>query len=128
MWMRFMPLVREAKKLIADGALGDVQMLTAAFAVPVAAGREMDGALLDRGVYCLSLGFDLLGKPSGIRSTATMTASGVDAQSAYMLSYDSGAKAMMWTSLESYGTNEAMIFGTKGKIRLHEPFYRPHRL
>jgi hypothetical protein len=35
---------------------------------------------------------------------------------------------MLWASLDTYGSNEAVISGTKAQLRLHEPFYRPHQL
>src|SRR5205085_1444232 len=67
MWMRFIPLVQQAKQLLSE--IGDVQMLTADFALPSA--NDMDGAVLDRGVYCLNLAQYLLGPPTRAPKTGS---------------------------------------------------------
>ena len=134
MWMRFIPLVGRARRMIEEGAIGRVQALAADFAVATpmnAAEARPDlaqGALLNRGVYCLSLASYLLGPPEDVASTATLTASGLDTRSAYLLRFGTGATAMLWASQDTWGSNEATIMGTRGQLRLHEPFYRPHRL
>ena len=117
--------------MIEEGAIGRVQALAADFAVATAmsaADEGVDlaqGALLNRGVYCLSLASYLLGPPEDVASTATLTASGLDTRSAYLLRFGSGATAMLWASQDTWGSNEATIMGTRGQLRLHEPFYRP---
>jgi predicted dehydrogenase len=137
MWMRFLPLVRRAKQVVAEGAIGEAQTLIADFTSPVdlegEANRFVDpalggGALLDRGVYCLSLAFLLLGRPSQIMSAAELTAGGVDLHSEVLLRYPSGTTALLSSSLVSQGNNEAVIMGTTGTLRLGAPFYRPERL
>src|SRR5438445_207733 len=80
-----------------DGALGAIHHLTDAFALPSAA--DIDGALLDRGVYCLNLAHHLLGPPAHLNATAIQTAANIDTQSTYQLSYSNGATAMLWSSL-----------------------------
>lgn len=136
MWMRFMPLVQQARDLIRAGDIGPVRLLQADFGYPV----EQDptsrffnpdlggGALLDRGVYPLSLAFFLLGQPSDHQGFAHIGATGVDDQSALMLKYDNGAIALLASTLETYSSNTATIIGTAGKIVLHAPFYKPHRI
>jgi predicted dehydrogenase len=136
MWMRFMPLVRRVKQLVADGIVGRVVGLTADFAWPVADepgsrffdSRQGGGALLERGIYCLSLAQFLLGRPVTVCGSAVMTGGGVDATSAYVLTYGSGATAVLWSSLCAHGTNEAVVLGTQANLRLHAPFFGPHRL
>jgi predicted dehydrogenase len=136
MWMRFMPLVQKAKALIDAGEIGPVRMLTADFALPAraeAGSRWLDprhggGALLDRGVYGVALACYLLGEPAAVQATSTMAETGADVQSAAMLRFAEGATALVWSSFQTRGSNEAVIMGQKGQLRLHEPFYRPHRL
>ena len=63
MWTRFLPLIREAKRRISEGALGDIHTLIGSFGAAEATGPENNlfsaalggGALLDRGVYPISL-------------------------------------------------------------------------
>jgi predicted dehydrogenase len=136
MWMRFHPLVQRCKSLVVEGAIGTPRMLLADFAVPVAQDpisrlfdpKQAGGTLLDRGVYCVSLAHHLLGVPQSISALVSMTASGVDGQSSYILTFAGGAVAILWSSIVTAGSNEAVIIGTNGQIRLHEPFFRPSRL
>jgi predicted dehydrogenase len=86
------------------------------------------GALLDRGVYPLSLAYFLLGSPAEVVGQATVGATGVDEQQTSLLSYPSGALAVLAASLRSRLRNEAVVIGTEGRIRIHEPFYAPRRI
>lgn len=134
--MRFNPLIQETKKRIEEGELGEIRSLGADFGYPARYDPQSrlfnlqygGGALLDRGVYTLSLANYLLGQPEKIHSHAAIGESGVDTQSAYLLSYASGAVAELSATLETLGTNEAVLSGTRGQLRIHDPFYRPDRL
>jgi predicted dehydrogenase len=136
MWMRFLPLVQRVRQMVQSGAIGEVCTLTAEFGYPAAFdpssrlfNRELGGgALLDRGVYPLSLAYFLLGEPQSVVSQAAIATTGVDAQSSYLLKYASGQLAMLSASLLTHASNEAVIVGTRGQIRIHAPFYRPHQL
>jgi predicted dehydrogenase len=86
------------------------------------------GSLLDRGIYTLSLAYHLIGRPNHFNSYAAIGSSGVDDQSAYLLGYENGAIANLASTLKTYGTNEVVIMGTRGQIKIHAPFYRPHRV
>lgn len=135
MWMRFFPLIQETKSRIESGEIGDIQSIKADFGYPAyfdpnnrLFSHDMGGgSLLDRGIYTLSLAYYLLGKPASIKTVATIGQTGVDEQSAYLLHYENGTIAELSSSLTSYGSNEAVIIGNKGKIWIREPFYRPHR-
>jgi predicted dehydrogenase len=135
MWMRFIPLVQRVQTLINSGIIGEVRMLMADFGYPADINRDNrfnpdlgGGALLDRGIYPLSLAFQLLGPPSDIVSQASMGNTGVDEQSAVLLHYPQGQLAILSATLRTHTPNEAMITGTQGLIRIHAPFYRPHKL
>jgi predicted dehydrogenase len=136
MWTRFIPAVIEAKRAIDAGAIGPIRLMQGNFAYPSAPSpkanilnRELGGgALLDRGVYLVSLAQHLLGASVSVRASACFGPTGVDEQSAYQLVYESGALADFAASLRTRGTNEAVISGDHGVMRLCEPFYRSHRL
>ena len=136
MWMRFIPLMRRVQQLIADGAIGEVRMVHASlgFQVPFDPGHRAynlalgGGALLDLGVYGLSLAFQLLGAPQVITSHATIGITGVDEQAAVILGYPHGQIATITTSLNTYCANDAIIMGTTGSIHIHPPIYRPDKL
>ncbi len=136
MWMRFMPLIQQVKSMIDSGAIGDICLLSADFSVPTEfdpTSRYYDpvlggGVLLDRGIYALSLAFYLLGAPEAIVSQAAIGKTGVDEQVAMTLKYAQGQLALLSASFRTYSPNEAIVMGTKGRIRIHEPFYRPHKI
>ncbi|MGD0797001.1 MAG: Gfo/Idh/MocA family oxidoreductase [Acidobacteriaceae bacterium] len=136
MWTRFIPAVVEAKRWIDSGAIGAVRLVQGNFAYPAAASPESrlfdrecgGGALLDRGVYLISLTQQILGAPETIRGSAWMGVTGVDEQSVYQLGYANGALADLAASLHVRGTNEVVIYGENGRLRLCDPFYRAHRL
>jgi predicted dehydrogenase len=136
MWMRFHPLILKVRAMLQAGEIGTVRMLTADFGYPTpydARGRFFDlgsggGALLDRGVYPISLAYFLLGPPAEITGRASIGPTGVDEQDAMVFTYSTGALAMLAASLRSRLRNEAVIIGTRGQIRIHEPFYSPHRV
>jgi predicted dehydrogenase len=135
MWMRFFPAVQHAKQLIDQGAIGDPRMLFADFGIandPVADARFFDpatggGALLDRGVYPLSLASMLFGAPTGVVSAAGMTG-GVDEHSALIVEFAAGRLAVVASSLTTYSRNEAVVCGTAGTLTIPAPFYAPNRV
>jgi predicted dehydrogenase len=136
MWTRFIPAVSEAKRCIDAGAIGSVRMMQGNFAYPVSAAlkdRVFDpehggGAMLDRGVYLISLAQHLLGAPQSARGAKSVGTTGVDEQSTYQLTYAGGALADFTASLRARGSNEVIISGDRGMLRLCDPFYCAHRL
>lgn len=135
MWMRFMPLVQKVKDLIDQGEIGKIRFLTADFGYPVPFDPQSrffsqpgGGALGDRGIYLLSLAFYLLGEPTSVTSQALFGETGVDEQSSFILNYAQGQQALLFSTLKTYTTNEAMIIGDRGKIKLADPFYRPYQI
>jgi predicted dehydrogenase len=136
MWTRFIPAVVETKRYIDSGAIGAIRLVQGNFAYPAAASagsrlfrlEDGGGALLDRGVYLISLTQQLLGAPQAARGSACLGGSGVDEQSAYQLEYRGGTLADLAASLLVRGTNELVIYGERGSVRLCDPFYRAHRI
>jgi predicted dehydrogenase len=136
MWTRFIPAVVQLKTLVDRGHLGSIRMLQGNFAYAVAPESvprlfqrsTAGGALLDRGVYLLSLAQHLLGSPEHVQGVARFGPGGADENSAYQLTYQSGAVASFSASLRVRGSNEFSVFTDRARLRLHDPFYRAHRL
>jgi predicted dehydrogenase len=82
------------------------------------------GALLDLGVYPITLAHLVLGVPESVTATAVMDTTGVDAQTAITLRYPN-AIAQLSCSLRGGPGNEATIAGTEGRIELRDYAYRP---
>jgi len=136
MWMRFHPLILKARSMVQSGELGEIRLLSAEMGYRThfdARNRYFSlelggGSLMDRGVYPLSLALDLLGPPSEVTGRALMESTGVDATSHLVLNYSKGAMALLTSSLTCHLRNEAVIVGSLGEIRLHDPFFAPCRL
>ncbi|MFI7603778.1 Gfo/Idh/MocA family protein [Micromonospora sp. NPDC049366] len=136
MWMRTNPLILRMVELIADGAIGTVTSVQADFGVagPFPPEHRMrarvlgGGALLDLGVYPLSLAHLILGVPQHIRSWATLTPEGVDENTGFVLGYDSGAVATLSCGMVGATPLVASVTGTTGRIELPTPFFRPPSL
>jgi predicted dehydrogenase len=133
MWMHFLPAMRKAIEMIQSGVIGEPQMLTADFGVPTRFdphnrffdAKQGGGAMLDRGVYPIALAWRLFGKPDKVEALCALGATGVDTTSAVIMRYASGPIAMLGGTLTGYGSNEAVIVGTEGRITIHEPLCRP---
>jgi len=136
MWMRFQPLIIRVRSLVQSGKIGHLRLLQAdlGYRTPFDPnGRFFNpalggGALLDRGVYPLSLAFFLLGQSEAANSGASVGPTGVDEQMAALLTYSAGGLAVLTASLRSRQRNEALIIGTQGQVRIHEPFFAPRRV
>jgi predicted dehydrogenase len=91
MWTRFFPLMEEVRRLVSEGAIGEVRMLNVDFGFRAdldPASRLFDqrlggGALLDVGVYCVSFASMVLGRPSGFVGLAHLGETGVDEQASH---------------------------------------------
>ncbi len=133
MWTRYLPLMAEVRRLIAVGAIGEVRMVAADFGyrAPFNAERRTfnpelgGGALLDVGVYPISLASMLLGAPERIASMAELGETGVDEQSAMVLGYPGGQLAVLYTAVRTTTPQDATIMGTDGFIRIHSQWWVP---
>lgn len=133
MWMRFLPTMVRVREILAAGMLGDLVYLTAEHGQWFAddpgfrlfAPSLGGGALLDLGVYPISLAHMVLGTPSRITAVSDPAFTGVDRTTSAILQYDSGAHAVLTTSLAGASNNPAAIYGTQARLELDGWFYTP---
>jgi len=131
MWTRYLPTLVKTRALIADGVIGDVRMVQVDFGFRAGVnpeGRLFDpalggGALLDVGIYPLSLAHMILGTPARLTSLAHLGDTGVDEQTAFILGYDQGQMAVLSTAIRTNTPHEAFIIGTSGWIKIHGPWW-----
>jgi predicted dehydrogenase len=131
MWMWTMPLMRRVVELVRDGAIGEVGFVSADFSFQSASepshrlrNPELGGgALLDLGVYPISLAQLVLGNPSSVQATARLTPDGVDETTGVLLGYPSGAGATATCSIATVGPTTATISGSSGLISLPSGFH-----
>jgi predicted dehydrogenase len=133
MWSRFLPHYPAARWLIENGELGDVNGIHAdhaQFLNLAPEGRLMNpslagGALLDLGIYPMSLIHYLLGAPVDVHAEGVLTATGVDLREAITLHFAGGRYAQSYVDMGAKGTNAVTITGTKGRIDIPGWFYQP---
>jgi predicted dehydrogenase len=133
MWTRFFPLMEEVRRLTSEGAIGEVRMLNVDFGFRAGldpASRLFDpklggGALLDVGVYCVSLASMILGQPSGSVGLSHLGKTGVDEQASIVLEHEGGRLANLSIGIRTTTPQEATIMGTEGYVRIHAPWWRP---
>jgi predicted dehydrogenase len=133
MWTRFFPLMEEVRRLTSEGAIGEVRMLNVDFGFRAGldpASRLFDpklggGALLDVGVYCVSLASMILGQPSGSVGLSHLGKTGVDEQASIVLVHEGGRLANLSIGIRTTTPQEATIMGTEGYVRIHAPWWRP---
>ncbi|MFK2873041.1 Gfo/Idh/MocA family protein [Dyella lipolytica] len=131
MWTRFLPVVAEAKRVIASGEIGRVQQCHGDFgfaANDASAHRLYDrdlggGALLDVGIYPLSLAAYFLGAIDSVTAVAQLGDTGVDMQTAFTLQHRGGAVSSCACAINAQTPTELTIAGDLGYLRLESPFY-----
>ena len=133
MWTRYLPAMVQVRKWISDGEIGDVRLIRAhfSFMAPFDPKSRLfapelgGGALLDAGIYPISFAHMILGTPHTISSTISPGKTGTDDCSSYMFGYDGGKTALLSSGVQLAIPVEADVFGTKGYIKVHEPWLRP---
>lgn len=136
MWSRFLPVAQEARRLIAGGEIGQLQQVQAdiGFVANVAPEHRLlnpalgGGALLDVGIYPLSMAAFFLGPVSASQALANIGATGVDEQVAFVLRHANGTTSSCAGSLRALTPTEMVISGSLGRIRLPARFYKADHL
>ena len=129
MWMRFNPTIGLVLDEVADGAVGDVLSVQAGFGIPFPTTANIwrpelgGGALLDMGVYPLTLAHLVLGAPDTLEATGEMRTDGLDVTASVLLGYGDGSFAHALTSLAGPVNPVASIGGTDGIISVEAPFF-----
>ncbi len=132
MWTRFLPLFAKLRELLAQGALGELRLLQVDFGFRAGfnpAARLFNpqlagGALLDVGVYNVSLASLLWGRPACIHADAYLGETGVDEQSAVILSHAKGQLATLLSAIRTTTPQEALLIGTDGCLKIHAPWWK----
>jgi predicted dehydrogenase len=135
MWTRFLPMMVKIREMLEQGSIGEVQMLIADFGERVQfdpKSRLFDphlggGALLDLGVYPISLASMIFGPPARVTSLAQLGETQVDEQEGMVFHYDGGQMAVLYASVRVRTPQEAIIVGTNGRIRVHAPWWAPNQ-
>jgi len=130
-WTAFLPRFDVVRQVLEAGWLGDVRTVVADHGEhfdpphrildPALAG----GSLLDLGTYLTTLSTWVLGPATAVFASGEMNGTGVNAQTAAVLSHARGARSSLHTTLEARTPTTATIAGTEGTLFLPGPWMMP---
>lgn len=131
MWTRFMPALAEVRRIVASGEIGTVNQVTADFGFKAdfdPAHRLFDrelggGALLDLGIYPLSIAAALLGPVASVTAQADLGPTGVDINTGFILRHAGGGISSCACSLTTRTPVELTVSGDRGYIRMNTRFH-----
>lgn len=136
MWTRFIPATIRALELLQSGVIGDILMLHCDFGYHapfdpkhIAYDPEMGGgALLDVGIYPLTLAYLVFGLPDSVSSQAVLGRTGTDDRNGMVLQYAGGRLAALSSAVSLDTPCEALFMGSKGRLKIHFPFWASQKL
>jgi predicted dehydrogenase len=132
MWTRFLPALAEVRAIIASGEIGAVRQVNADLGFKAEVGPEHrlfnpalgGGALLDVGVYPLSIALALLGPVDSVVAQADLGPTGVDEQTGLLLRHSGGGMSVCSCSLRARLPSELTVSGERGHVRMQAMFHR----
>ena len=136
MWNRYMPSFEKIRSLLDAGTIGELRRMHGSLAFDRSAdprGRLFElelggGALLDLGIYPLAMISHFFGIPDKVHGYAEIGETGADYQSEAVMQYADGRLASFYCALNNNTGGGAWIEGSKGKIHIHSPLYKPEKV
>ncbi len=133
LWTRFQPAMVQLRKLLNDGAIGEIYHVSAELC------KKFDydpqhrlfnlhlagGALLDLGIYPISFTSMILGLPEKVHGFCFKADTGVDAHDVISFSYKNNKSAQLICSSLVDGLRLGYILGSEGQLLIKGPMYRP---
>lgn len=127
LWTYYLPAILQTMNWIREGKIGDVKQLQVCFGYTGNMDKKMrlanpdlaGGALLDIGIYGIAMAELVFDEElENIQSMAHFSDTGIDDYNSIQLKYKSGGMAQISSSFVSELKNEAVIYGTKGRIEI----------
>lgn len=132
LWSRFMPCFAQVKRWIEDGKIGTVQYITSQIGFPFGGNPEhrllnpdlAGGAILDLGVYSVSLSQFLLGEyPDSVSAIGRINQSNVDDTTCVNMGFPSGVFSQFTCTISGHCSNEMSVHGGSGSIIIPAYFW-----
>jgi predicted dehydrogenase len=130
LWSLFLPKFDVVRQLLDDGVLGGISAVQADHGDWFAPDHRIQrhdlagGPLLDLGTYPLALTGWVLGDPTEVVARGRPAPSGVNGQVGALMSYPSGAQALVHTTILTRTPTSAVIAGTEATLTIPAA-YRP---
>lgn len=131
MWTRMLPALAEVRRIINAGEIGTVYQVHADFGFaatqdPAHRVNRLElggGALLDLGIYPLSISYALLGPVASVQAQAFLGDGGIDLTTGFSMKHDSGALSVCSCSLRARTPCELTVSGSLGQVRMDAMFH-----
>jgi len=131
MWSRYLPGLAEVRRIVESGEIGKAVQVIADLGFAAQVGPEHrlfnpalgGGALLDIGIYPLSIAVALLGPVESVVAQADIGATGVDEQTSFVLKHRGGGLSSCSCSLRAHLPSELTIAGDLGRVRMNTKFH-----
>jgi predicted dehydrogenase len=135
LWSRFLPVYHKVEDLLRQGVAGLPLAYETSLGhlIPFVKGSRFydkaqgGGVLLDLGVYPLSLALMLFGDIVDTQLSLTHAASGVEDEALLTVTHANKVSGDIKVSFKRQLRNDWMIYGTRGRIEIEAPIYRPCR-
>jgi len=127
MWTYYLPAIQKCVEWIQDSIIGEIKQIQVSFGfigdlnskLRLSDPNLAGGALLDIGIYGVALSQLIFNKPiKCIQSLAHYSDTGIDDFNSIQIQYENGGISQISSSFLSNLKNEAIIYGTKGKIEI----------
>jgi predicted dehydrogenase len=135
MWMKFNPAYRRLHQEIAEGLIGEPRSMRAAFSMPLPndGGSRWDmtrsgGALLDQGIYPVTLAYSVFGMPATIHAVGVTQPDGLDLAEHITFEFSDGRFAQCASGMTEFSDLSAAVSGRRGWIGLSSPFWATDEL
>lgn len=133
MWTRYLPQYDIIRQVIADGTLGEIDMVNVSMCqanleIPRLWKKGHGDPFFDMGIYPVSFVQSFLGDPSSITAQGILHPNGIEEEVSVQLNYESGARAYILVSARASIAAIGQVAGTKAKLTLGPDFFIPSTL
>ena len=127
---RFHPQWRVVRRLLDEGAIGELRAVVAVFTFTVRDPQNVrrvpeygGGSLYDVGSYCINVSRWMFGRPPvSVTGSSTRSPEGVDEEFRGLLDFGGGGSALFLSSLSQPYRHHVRLLGTEGDITIPRAF------
>jgi predicted dehydrogenase len=130
MWTRFLPQMDIARQLVANGALGDVELVVSNFCQNNLGVTRLftpggGNPIIDMGIYPAALSQQFLGNPTEIHAFGKLHPNQIDEETHTFMRFANGSRSNFVLSARTTLPHWAGISGSKGAITFGAPWFTP---
>jgi predicted dehydrogenase len=130
MWTRFLPQMDIARQLVADGTLGEIELVVSNFCqanleVPRLFTLGGGNPIIDMGIYPIALSQQFLGNPNEIHAFGKLHPNLIDEETHAFMRFENGGRSNFVLSARTSLPIWGAVSGTKGSISFGTPWFTP---